>query len=77
MFSRTRTEISTGVCWLTHSLIFMNMDINVALQFLKENYEVVLATSEDNIPNIRIFQIMKMEGTTLYFATAPQKDVYR
>jgi uncharacterized pyridoxamine 5'-phosphate oxidase family protein len=53
------------------------MDINLALQFLKENYEVVLATSEDNVPNIRIFQIMKMEGTTLYFATAPQKDVYR
>jgi uncharacterized pyridoxamine 5'-phosphate oxidase family protein len=53
------------------------MDIDVALQFLKEHYEVVLATSEDNVPSTRIFQIMKMEGTTLYFATAPQKDVYR
>ncbi|MGI6222936.1 MAG: pyridoxamine 5'-phosphate oxidase family protein [Prevotella sp.] len=53
------------------------MDINVAIQFLKDHYEVVLATSEDNVPSTRIFQIMKIEGTTLYFATAPQKDVYR
>ncbi|MGI6232253.1 MAG: pyridoxamine 5'-phosphate oxidase family protein [Prevotella sp.] len=53
-----------------------NTDISVALQFLKEHYELVMATSENNVPNMRIFQIMKMEGTTLYFATAPQKDVY-
>lgn len=52
-------------------------DIDVALKFLKDNYEVVLATSENNVPNTRIFQIMKIDGTTLYFATAPQKDVYR
>ncbi len=53
------------------------MDINIALDFLKKHYEVALATSEDNIPNIRIFQIMKLEGTTLYFATSAKKDVYR
>lgn len=53
------------------------MDINIALQFLRDHYEVALATSEDNVPNIRVFQIMKMEGTTLYFATSAKKEIYR
>ena len=33
-----------------------------ALQFLREHRDVALATSEDNIPKLRIFQIMKQEG---------------
>lgn len=53
------------------------MDINIALDFLRTHVEVALATSEDNVPSIRIFQIMKIEGTTLYFATSPKKDVWR
>ena len=48
-----------------------------ALAFLKENNEVALATCEANKPKIRIFQIMKMESSTLYFATSPVKDVYK
>ena len=48
-----------------------------AIKFLKENNEVALATvGEGNRPKIRVFQIMKLEGTTLYFATAPTKRVY-
>lgn len=48
-----------------------------ALEFLKEHNEVAFATCEGNKPVIRIFQIMKMEDTTLYFATSPVKDVYK
>ena len=43
--------------------------INEAFDFLKENNEVAFATVSENRPSIRIFQIMKIEGTTLYFAT--------
>ena len=36
-----------------------------------------MATVSDGKPCLRAFQIMKQEGETLYFATAPQKEVYR
>ncbi len=48
-----------------------------ALNFLREHYEVAFATCEDNFPKIRVFQIMKQAKTTLYFATSPQKNVYK
>ncbi len=49
-----------------------------ALQFLQSHKEVALATiGSDNKPKIRIFQIMEQEETTLYFATAPHKEVYK
>ena len=48
-----------------------------ALDFLKNHAEIAFATSEGNRPHIRIFQIMKMEDTTLFFATSPEKEVYR
>lgn|SRR5574344_396357 len=48
-----------------------------AIKFLQENKEVALATVENDKPKIRVFQIMKMEGTNLYFATGYQKGVYR
>ena len=41
-----------------------------ALDFLRNHVEIAFATCEGNRPRIRIFQIMKMEGTTLYFATS-------
>ncbi|WP_232220059.1 pyridoxamine 5'-phosphate oxidase family protein [Prevotella falsenii] len=44
---------------------------------MKQNKEVVFATNEGNQPKIRIFQIMRQEATTLYFATSSQKEVYR
>lgn len=48
-----------------------------ALQFLRDNKEVAFATvGGGNRPRIRMFQIMKMDGNTLYFATAPTKRVY-
>lgn len=47
------------------------------LQFLHDHKDVALATSEDNIPKLRIFQIMKQEGTLLYFATSEKKAVWR
>ena len=48
-----------------------------ALDFLRENNEVAFATvGEGNRPQIRVFQIMKMEDTTLWFATGPRKRVY-
>ena len=46
-------------------------------EFLKANKDVAFATVEDGKPKIRVFQIMKQEGGVLYFATSPQKEVYR
>ena len=46
------------------------------LDFLKNHVEIAFATCEGNRPRIRIFQIMKMEGTMLYFATSPVKEVF-
>lgn len=48
-----------------------------ALAFLHEHPEVAFATSEGDLPRIRIFQIMKQEETLLYFATSREKAVYR
>lgn len=48
-----------------------------AFEFLKTNKEVAFATVEDCKPKIRVFQIMKQDGHTLYFVTAPGKEVYR
>ena len=48
-----------------------------AFEFLKTNKEVAFATVEDCKPKIRVFQIMKQDGHTLYFVTAPGKKVYR
>lgn len=51
--------------------------MQTALDFLRRNNEVAFATCADNLPHIRVFQIMKQEDTTLYFATSPTKEVYR
>lgn len=48
-----------------------------AFEFLKMNKDVAFATVEDGRPKIRVFQIMRQEGHTLYFATSPRKEVYR
>lgn len=46
-------------------------------EFLRENNEGVLATVSNGRPCLRAFQVMKIDGDTLFFATAPQKEVYR
>ena len=51
--------------------------IHQALDFLKLHIEVAFATCEAGRPRIRMFQIMKQEGTTFYFATSPKKQVYK
>ena len=51
--------------------------LQTALQFLHDHNEIAFATCEGNLPKIRVFQIMKQEGTVLYFATSPEKSVYR
>lgn len=51
--------------------------MQTALDFLSRHKEVAFATSEDNLPKIRIFQIMRQEAATLYFATSAQKAVYQ
>ena len=51
--------------------------LQTALDFVKEHNEIAFATCEGNLPKLRIFQIMKQEGTMLYFATSPEKAVYR
>ena len=44
--------------------------------FLSKHKDVAFATVEQNKPKIRVFQIMKQEGHTLYFATSPHKEVH-
>ena len=48
-----------------------------ALSFLSRHKDVAFATVEENKPKIRVFQIMKREKATLYFATATHKEVYQ
>lgn len=48
-----------------------------AFEFLKTNKEVAFATVENGKPKIRVFQIMKQQGHTLYLTTSPRKEVYR
>ena len=48
-----------------------------ALQFLSEHNEIALATCQGNLPKIRMFQIMKVEGNMLYFATSAKKAVWK
>ena len=46
------------------------------LEIFKKNKEVAFATSVDGKPHLRIFQIMKIDGNNIYFATSPAKEVY-
>lgn len=48
-----------------------------AFDFLDNHKDVAFATVEEGKPKIRVFQVMKRVGHTLYFATAPHKKVYR
>ena len=48
-----------------------------AFDFLSRHKDVAFATVEDGMPKIRVFEIMKQHENTLYFATAPWKEVYR
>ncbi len=48
-----------------------------AFDFLSGHKDVAFATVEQDKPKIRVFQIMRQEGHTLYFATSPRKEVYR
>lgn len=49
-----------------------------ALDFLRQNKDVAFATvSADARPMVRVFQIMKIEVDTLYFATSSRKNVYQ
>ena len=48
-----------------------------ALQFLQDHNEVAFATSDGHLPKIRMFQIMKQEGTVLYFSTSAEKAVWK
>ena len=55
----------------------VNAAMERALQFLRNHKDVALATSEGDIPKLRIFQVMKQEGNVLYFATSEAKAVWR
>ena len=48
-----------------------------ALDFLRDHNEIAFATCEGNLPKLRIFQIMKQEGTILYFATSTEKAIWK
>ena len=46
------------------------------LEIFHKNKEVAFATSVNGKPHVRIFQIMKIDGNSIYFATSPKKEVY-
>lgn len=46
------------------------------LEIFRKNKDVAFATSVDGKPYVRIFQIMKIDGDSIYFATSPKKQVY-
>ena len=48
-----------------------------AFDFLSGHKDVAFATVEQDKPKIRVFQNMRQEGHTLYFATSPRKEEYR
>ena len=49
-----------------------------ALDFLRQNKDVAFATvAQSSRPMLRVFQIMKIEGHTLFFATSSRKAVYQ
>ena len=48
-----------------------------ALNFLREHKDVAFATCDGDLPKVRVFQIMKQEGTRLWFATSAKKEVYK
>ena len=50
--------------------------MNRAFEFLGQHKDVAFATVNGNKPEIRVFQIMKMDERTLWFATAPFKKVW-
>jgi len=52
-------------------------NIQQAFDFLCANCEGALATVSQGRPRLRAFQVMRIEGENLYFATAPQKEVYQ
>ncbi len=56
---------------------FYKMNMERVIEFLKIYKDVAFATVEDNKPKLRVFQIMKIIGNELYFATAARKEVYR
>lgn len=51
--------------------------LNKVIDFLSSNNEVSFATVEASKPRIRVFQIMKIKGTDLFFATSAKKAVYK
>lgn len=48
-----------------------------ALDFLCSHNEIAFATSEGNLPKLRMFQIMKQENNLLYFATSAKKAIWK
>ena len=64
--------------YICHIKINHLADMQEALDFLKQNKDVAFATVGTNgRPMLRVFQIMKIEGHTLYFATSNRKAVYQ
>jgi uncharacterized pyridoxamine 5'-phosphate oxidase family protein len=48
-----------------------------ALEFLHKHNEITFATTDGTSPKLRLFQIMRQEGTNLYFAISPKKAVWQ
>ncbi len=51
--------------------------LQTALEFLRKHNEITFATTDGTSPRLRIFQIMRQESSTLYFATSTKKAVWR
>ena len=47
-----------------------------AFEFLNKHRDVAFATVDGDKPEIRVFQVMKIQGKNLFFATSPKKKVF-
>ena len=63
--------------FVTLAVVKVERSMQKILEFLWKNRDVALATiGYDDRPKVRVFQIMAIKDSKLYFATGPHKKVY-
>ena len=63
--------------FVTLAVVKVERSMQKILEFLWKNRDVALATiGYDDRPKVRVFQIMAIKDSKLFFATGPHKKVY-
>lgn len=55
----------------------MGSTLDKAFEFLRKHKDTAFTTVDGDKPKARVFQVMKVDGHTLYFCTATYKEVYK